>query len=55
MLGLERLCDKLIVHPALPVSIGHLESLDIPGRWGWVDAYGRGRIRSDGPRSRHKS
>ena len=25
-------------------NIGHLELLDIPGRWGRVDAFGRGRV-----------
>ena len=30
--------------PALPRSIGHLELLDIPGRWGRIDAFGRGRV-----------
>ena len=25
-------------------SIGHLELLDIPGRWGRIDAFGRGRV-----------
>jgi hypothetical protein len=24
--------------------IGHLELLDIPGRWGRLDAFGRGRV-----------
>jgi glycogen debranching enzyme len=45
MLGLEPLSDHLVVDPALPVGIGHLELLDIPGRWGRVDAFGRGRVR----------
>ena len=27
-----------------PVGIGHLELLDIPGRWGRIDAFGRGRV-----------
>ena len=44
MLGLEPVGDHLIVDPALPVGIGHLELLDIPGRWGRVDAFGRGRV-----------
>ena len=30
--------------PALPSHIGHLELLDIPGRWGRIDAFGRGRV-----------
>jgi glycogen debranching enzyme len=48
MLGLEPLGDHLIVDPALPQGIGQLELLDIPGRWGRLDAYGRGRVRVDG-------
>ena len=44
MLGLEPLGDHLVVDPALPVEIGHLELLDIPGRWGRIDAFGRGRV-----------
>ena len=44
MLGLEPLGDHLVVDPALPASIGHLELLDIPGRWGRLDAFGRGRV-----------
>src|SRR5262249_9684856 len=44
MLGLEPLGDHLVVDPALPVGIGHLELLDIPGRWGRIDAFGRGRV-----------
>jgi hypothetical protein len=28
-----------------PISrVGHLELLDIPGRWGRIDAFGRGRV-----------
>ena len=42
MLGLEPIGDHLIVDPALPEGIGHLALLDIPGRWGRIDAYGRG-------------
>jgi glycogen debranching enzyme len=44
MLGLEPLGEHLVVDPALPVAIGHLELLDIPGRWGRIDAFGRGRV-----------
>ena len=28
----------------LPQGIGHLELLDIPGRWGRIDAFGRGTV-----------
>ena len=44
MLGLEPVGDHLVVDPVLPESIGHLELLDIPGRWGRLDAFGRGRV-----------
>jgi len=44
MLGLEPIGDHLTVDPALPVGIGRLEVLDIPGRWGRIDAFGRGRV-----------
>jgi len=44
MLGLEPAGDLLVVDPATPVGIGHIALLDIPGRWGRVDAFGRGRI-----------
>ena len=45
MLGLEPLGDHLVVDPALPTGIGRLELLEIPGRWGRIDAFGRGRVR----------
>ena len=56
MLGLEPMGDHLIVDPALPASIGHLELLDIPGRWGRIDAFGRGRVdvESQGPTPRKR-
>jgi glycogen debranching enzyme len=44
MLGLEPLGDHLVVDPVLPATIGHLALLDIGGRWGRLDAYGRGRV-----------
>ena len=44
MLGLEPIGEHLVVDPALPTTIGRLELLDIPGRWGRIDAFGRGRI-----------
>jgi glycogen debranching enzyme len=44
MLGLEPLADHLIVDPSLPRGIGRIELLDIPGRWGRMDAFGRGRV-----------
>jgi glycogen debranching enzyme len=44
MLGLEPIGDHLVVDPALARGIGRIELLDIPGRWGRVDAFGRGRV-----------
>ena len=44
MLGLEPIGEHLVVDPALAVGIGHLELLDIPGRWSRIDAFGRGRV-----------
>jgi glycogen debranching enzyme len=44
MLGLEPVADNLIVDPALPREVGRLELLDIRGRWGRIDAFGRGRV-----------
>ena len=57
MLGLEPIGDHLVVDPALPTSIGRLELLDIPGRWGRLDAFGRGRVDvgSHPSRSRRKT
>jgi glycogen debranching enzyme len=52
MLGLEPVGEHLVVDPALPVDIGHLELLDIPGRWGRIDAFGRGRVRVEPGRRR---
>ena len=47
MLGLEPFGEHLVVDPALPVGVGRLELLDIPGRWGRIDAFGRGRVDVD--------
>jgi glycogen debranching enzyme len=49
MLGLEPIGEHLLVDPALPSTIGHLEVLDIPGRWGRVDAFARGRVDTSPP------
>jgi glycogen debranching enzyme len=43
MLGLEPSGDHLIVDPALPPGLNLLAVFDVPGRWGRVDAFGRGR------------
>jgi glycogen debranching enzyme len=65
MLGLEPVGEHLVVDPALPSSIGLLALLDIPGRWGRMDSFGRGRVdvgsrpsrgrRKTGSRSRTRS
>jgi glycogen debranching enzyme len=54
MLGLEPIGDHLVVDPALPTSIGRLELLDIPGRWGRLDAFGRGRVDVGSRQSRRR-
>jgi glycogen debranching enzyme len=43
MLGLRPYPDFLAVDPALPAGIGRIELLDIPTRWGPIDAFGRDR------------
>ena len=43
ILGLRPCGDNLLVNPALPEGFGRIELLDIPGRWGRADAYGRDR------------
>ncbi|SCL39091.1 Glycogen debranching enzyme (alpha-1,6-glucosidase) [Micromonospora rhizosphaerae] len=44
MLGLEPHEGHLSVDPRLPIGMGRIEVLDIPGRWGRVDAFARGRL-----------
>ncbi|MEV6691838.1 glycogen debranching N-terminal domain-containing protein [Micromonospora sp. NPDC051196] len=48
MLGLEPKGEHLIIDPYVPPGMGRLELLDIPGRWGRVDALGRSRRDDDG-------
>jgi len=36
----------------MPKRIGHLELLDLPGRWKQIDAFGRGRIDTEREDSR---
>jgi glycogen debranching enzyme len=55
MLGLEPVGDHLVVDPALPDTIGRLELLDIPGRWGRVDAFGRSRVDTTARRRRPRA
>jgi glycogen debranching enzyme len=52
MLGLEPIGDHLVVDSALPESVGLLALLDIPGRWGRVDAFARGRFQLEEPARR---
>ena len=44
LLGLEPVDGRLLVDPALPTTIAHLELLNVPGVWGRADAFGRGRL-----------
>ncbi|MFC6022447.1 glycogen debranching N-terminal domain-containing protein [Plantactinospora solaniradicis] len=48
LLGLEPHGEHLVVDPAMPVGMGRMELLDIPGRWGLIDAFGRGRAEHTG-------
>ncbi|GGM13174.1 amylo-alpha-1,6-glucosidase [Micromonospora yangpuensis] len=47
MLGLQPQGEHLIIDPAVPEGMGRIELLDIPGRWGRVDALGRSRSPRD--------
>ena len=42
LLGLDSDGEHLIVDPAIPEGLGRIELLNIPGRWGRMDAFGRG-------------
>ncbi|MTK00626.1 glycogen debranching N-terminal domain-containing protein [Micromonospora sp. CP22] len=48
MLGLEPKGEHLIIDPHVPPGLGRVELLDIPGRWGRVDALGRSREEEPG-------
>jgi glycogen debranching enzyme len=50
MLGLEPTGEHLVVDPAVPIGIGRIELLDIPGRWGHIDAFGRGMVEAKASR-----
>jgi glycogen debranching enzyme len=50
MLGLNTSGQFLVTDPAVPPEIGYLALLDIPGRWGRIDAFGRGREYSEDAR-----
>jgi glycogen debranching enzyme len=43
MLGMQPRGNHLVVEPELPELIGRIELLDVPGRWGRADAFGRRR------------
>ena len=49
LLGLEPRGDHLVVDPAIAPGLGQIELLDIPGRWGTVDAFGRPRTSAGQP------
>ncbi|MGB2571977.1 glycogen debranching N-terminal domain-containing protein [Micromonospora citrea] len=51
LLGLEPQGEHLIIDPAVPEGMGRVELLDIPGRWGKVDALGRSRTAQDNVRA----
>ncbi|MBF9130811.1 amylo-alpha-1,6-glucosidase [Plantactinospora sp. S1510] len=43
LLGLRPHHGHLTIDPAIPEELGRIELIDIPGRWGRTDAFGRGR------------
>jgi hypothetical protein len=43
LLGLRPHDGHLIIDPHVPEGLGRIELLDIPGRWGTIDALGRAR------------
>ncbi|MEU4477529.1 glycogen debranching N-terminal domain-containing protein [Micromonospora sp. NPDC023966] len=43
MLGLRPCEENLLADPYIPDGYGRIELLDVPGRWGRADAYGRDR------------
>ncbi|MFI7210032.1 glycogen debranching N-terminal domain-containing protein [Micromonospora maritima] len=43
MLGLRPCGENLLVDPAIPTGYGRIELLDVPGRWGRTDSFGRER------------
>ncbi len=50
MLGLNTSGQFLVTDPAVPPDIGYIALLDIRGRWGRIDAFGRGRPFENGSR-----
>jgi glycogen debranching enzyme len=51
MLGLEPRGRHLTADPALPGNVGWIGLLNVPGRWGRTDAFGRGRRVESNPGS----
>jgi glycogen debranching enzyme len=43
MLGLQPQGDYLLTDPVLPAAFSEIQLLDIPGRWGKADAFGRSK------------
>jgi glycogen debranching enzyme len=54
LLGLEPLGNRLLVDPAFPKEVAWMTLLDIPGRWGRADAFGRGKLDMPGIAERVK-
>jgi glycogen debranching enzyme len=48
MLGLEPLEDRLAADPALPPGVSWIGLLNVPGRWGRVDTFGRRSLNERG-------
>ncbi|MDQ2887587.1 MAG: amylo-alpha-1,6-glucosidase, partial [Chloroflexota bacterium] len=44
MLGLEPEGDRLVVDPAIPKTLGHLQLSGITGPWGRTDVSGTGSV-----------
>ncbi len=44
MLGLEPMGDDLVVHPAIPQTLGQLKLSGISGRWGRTDVFASGSV-----------
>jgi hypothetical protein len=55
MLGLEPIGDHLVVDPGLPSGIDLLALLEIPGRWGGIDAFAGGKSSSADRRNCNRS
>jgi glycogen debranching enzyme len=47
LLGLEPSGEHLVVEPELPAAINHLALLNVPGRWGRTDVFGRGGLHDE--------